>query len=115
MGSGVHLDLVKHLGIVRYNPFEGVCDTVLGINELEFQQRRFPDQIDSPLGILYARQLHQYPVFSLWKDIRLTYTELINTVTDRLQRLVNRQSLDVPRFFFFKHEPESRFVVICFP
>ena len=59
------------------------------IHEFEFQLSGAPDQIFGPVRIFNTRQLDQNTSISLSADIGLSDPELVDTIADGFQRLID--------------------------
>ena len=75
-------------------------------HQLELQNRRLADEILRALRVLDARQLNQDAVGAATLDDRLTDTELIDAVPNRLDGLIDRELADTT--FLALIEPEHR-------
>ena len=91
---------VKHLTTGRWTILNSLFDVRCVIDKLEFQKRRLADNFLGALRILNAGKLDENVALALPLDNRLTDTELIDSVANRLERLVDSVIAQRPHFFF---------------
>ena len=81
--------LIKNLLPLRNRAAQGILGADHLIQQFEFESRGLANEVDRPLGILDAGQLHQNPALALDLNGRLGHPELIHPVADGFQRLLH--------------------------
>src|SRR3972149_2461619 len=67
------------------------------VDKLELEKRGLPDQGLGPLGILEPGKLDQDSILPLLLNRGLGDPQLVDSISDRLQALANREVGDLPR------------------
>jgi len=81
------------------------------IHQFELQKSRSADQILCSLPVFNAGKLYQNPFFTLDPNVRFANTELIDPISDRLQRLIRGQFFNTLGFLVRKiHQNRQCFI-----
>jgi len=88
-------------GAFRNIAAQGFIQRIFLVNDLEFQKRRFSDEVFSPFRILDARQLDHNAVFAFRNNFRLGNAELVHTVADGFDAVLHGQFFQIRGPFVF--------------
>src|SRR5262249_24762482 len=80
---------VKHLSTGRWTVLDRLFDVRGIIDKLEFQQSGLTDDLLRTLGILNPRKLDNNIFLAFPLNNRLAHAELVDSVANRLQRLID--------------------------